>query len=35
MDITNAREDLGYEPQYDCLAFLQDYKREMEKDQAK
>ena len=35
MDITNAREELGYEPQYDCLAFLEDYKREMEKDQKK
>ena len=35
MDITNCREDLGYEPQYDCLAFLEDYKREMEKDQKK
>ena len=35
MDISNCRADLGYEPQYDCLAFLEDYKREMEKDQKK
>lgn len=30
MDIENAREDLGYEPQYSYLDYLQDYKREQE-----
>lgn len=26
----NARRDLGYEPEYDYLSYLRDYKREME-----
>jgi len=30
MDITNAREELGYEPQYYYLDYLKDFKREME-----
>ena len=30
MDITNAKEDLGYEPQYDYISYLEDYKKEME-----
>lgn len=30
MDITNAKEELGYEPKYNCLALFEDYKREME-----
>ena len=30
MDITNAREELGYEPQYDCQKLLEDFKKEME-----
>ena len=30
MDIENARRDLGYEPQYDYISYLEDYKREME-----
>ncbi len=30
MDIENARRDLGYEPQYDYLAYLEDYKKERE-----
>lgn len=30
MDITNAREDLGYEPEYDYISYLEDYKKEME-----
>ena len=29
MDIENAREELGYKPQYDCLALFSDYKNEM------
>ncbi|MBW6410297.1 NAD-dependent epimerase/dehydratase family protein [Clostridium weizhouense] len=29
MDITNAKEELGYEPQYDCLRLFEDYKFEM------
>ena len=32
MDIENARQDLGYEPQYDYIAYLEDYKREMEQN---
>jgi len=32
MDITNAKEELGYEPQYDCLRLFEDYKAEMEAD---
>lgn len=30
MDITNAKEELGYEPEYDYIAYLEDYKKEME-----
>lgn len=30
MDISNAREDLGYEPQYSYLEYLKDFKKEME-----
>lgn len=30
MDITNAKEDLGYEPQYDCRRLFEDYRKEME-----
>lgn len=30
MDITNAKQELGYEPKYDCLALFEDYKNEME-----
>ena len=29
MDISNIKEDLGYEPQYDYIAYLEDYKKEM------
>lgn len=29
MDISNARELLGYEPEYDFIGFLQDFKYEM------
>lgn len=32
MDISNAREELGYAPEYDYLAYLQDYKMEMERN---
>ena len=30
MDITNAKEELGYEPQYDCQRLFEDYKNEMQ-----
>ncbi len=30
MDIDNCRELLGYEPEYDFIGFLEDFKREME-----
>lgn len=30
MDITNAREELGYEPEYYYLDYLKDFKKEME-----
>ncbi len=30
MDIEPARRDLGYEPEYDYIAYLEDYKRERE-----
>lgn len=30
MDITNAIEELGYSPQYDCLQLFEDYKKEMQ-----
>lgn len=29
MDVTNAKEELGYEPRYDVLALFQNYKEEM------
>ena len=28
MDIENARQDLGYEPEYTYLKYLEDYKKE-------
>ena len=31
MDITNAKEELGYEPKYNYIEYLQDFKKEMEK----
>lgn len=30
MDITNAKEELGYKPQYDCRKLFEDYKKEMQ-----
>ncbi len=30
MDITNAKEELGYKPKYDCRKLFEDYKKEME-----
>lgn len=33
MDISNARKDLDYEPEYDYLSMLKDMKKEMEKAQ--
>jgi UDP-glucose 4-epimerase len=30
MDITNAKDELGYEPKYNCRKLLEDYKKEME-----
>lgn len=30
MDISNAKEDLGYEPQYSCRDLFENYKKEME-----
>lgn len=35
MDITPAREELGYVPQYDYIAMLKDFKKEMEKANSK
>lgn len=32
MDIENARQDLGYAPEYDYIAYLRDYKKEMEEN---
>lgn len=32
MDIEPARKDLGYEPEYDYIAYLKDYKKEMEQN---
>lgn len=29
MDITNAKEELGYKPKYDYISYLKDYKKEM------
>lgn len=30
MDITNAKEELGYEPKYSCKALFEEYKKEMQ-----
>ena len=30
MDVTNAKEQLGYEPQYDVYKLLENFKEEME-----
>lgn len=30
MDIENAKKELGYEPKYDYISYLKDYKKEME-----
>ena len=30
MDIDNAKEDLGYEPEYTYIKYLEDYKKEQE-----
>lgn len=30
MDISNAKEELGYTPLYNCRRLLEDYKKEME-----
>ena len=30
MDVQNAKDELGYEPRYDCLRLLEDFKKEME-----
>lgn len=35
MDISNCVEDLSYSPQYDCRAFLEDYKAEMNRRHCK
>ena len=35
MDVQNAKDELGYEPQYDCEALFLDYKKEMEIDRFK
>lgn len=35
MDVTNAKEELGYEPQYDVEALFRNYKDEMEIDRFK
>ena len=35
MDIDNAREDLGYEPAYDYISYLKDYKAEQESNRFK
>ena len=29
MDIANAKEELGYEPKYNCRALFEEYKKEM------
>ena len=34
MDITSAREELGYNPEYSYIAMLEDMKREMQKQKA-
>ncbi len=35
MDVQNAKEELGYEPKYNCEALFLDYKKEMEVDRFK
>jgi UDP-glucose 4-epimerase len=35
MDITNAKKELGYKPQYDCRKLLEDFKKEMELEKYK
>ena len=30
MDINNAKEELGYQPEYTYLKYLEDYKKEQE-----
>lgn len=35
MDITNAKDELGYEPQYDFRKLIEDYKNEMRLDRFK
>lgn len=35
MDISNAKEELGYEPKYDVRALFEDYKEEMKLDRFK
>ena len=32
MDITNAKEELGYEPKFSCRDLFENYKKEMELD---
>lgn len=32
MDVTNAKEELGYEPQYDCQRLFENYREEMKVD---
>ena len=32
MDIENAKKELGYEPKYDYISYLEDYKKEMKKN---
>jgi UDP-glucose 4-epimerase len=32
MDIANAKDELGYEPKYDCRQLLEDFKKEMKLD---
>lgn len=35
IDITKAREELGYEPKYDYISYLKDFKKEMKLDRYK
>ena len=32
MDISNAKDELGYEPKYDYISYLKDFKKNMLKD---
>ena len=32
MDIENAKKELGYEPKYDYISYLEDYKKEMKQN---